>query len=737
MTHDPSGILQSLNDKQKEAVSAPRGNLLVLAGAGSGKTRVLVHRIAWLVAVEKVAPQDILAVTFTNKAAGEIRERVGALLGGNIRHLWFGTFHHIAHRLLRRHIDEAGFKSDFQIIDADEQLRLVRKIIRDLNIDEQRWPAVAAAAFINRCKDEGQRARHKEPDRTLYADMHLKIYTAYEESCNLSGLVDFAELLLRSHELWLEQPQLLARYQERFQDLLVDEFQDTNSIQYAWLRVLAGDIGKVMVVGDDDQSIYGWRGAKVGNILSFEQEFPGVRTIRLEQNYRSTSILLDAANALIRNNVQRKGKNLWTQAGHGVPIRICSVYNEVDEAIFVARQIESWLRQGGGLSEVAVFYRSNAQSQVLEDVLVKFGLPYRIHGGYHFYKRAEIRDAIAYMRMLLTPHTDQALLRIINMPPRGVGEATIRLIGIEAGVADCSLWQAAMQLLDREEVKGRAAAGLATLRDRLAQLTIKARTQSLDEIAAAVVDGFELKEHHGRGDGEAPQARVENLRELVSACRRYQESEDLDNDMPGDQGGMAWLRGFIDQVLLGITDTRVGEFADVVQLMTLHACKGLEFPVAFMTGMEEGLFPRRSAFVRPGELEEERRLCYVGMTRAMRLLYMTHARSRRIHGRDVFNTRSNFLDEIPAELTVDFRQGHGEDTAPPMKASRPEASGGGVPASGAHEPSPGRRVLHPSFGEGSIVDTVGHGDQTKVQVHFAGRGRKWLVLRYARLEMMD
>ncbi len=721
---DLTHILEGLNPAQREAVAAPPGHLLVLAGAGSGKTRVLVHRIAWLIEAEGASPHGLMALTFTNKAAAEMRHRTEALLDMPVGQLWVGTFHGIAHRLLRYHWQEAGLPQGFQILDADDQQRLVRRILRSLDLDEKRWPARQAVWYINSQKEEGRRARHLSSDGDLFETTMLRVYAAYEEATERGGMVDFAELLLRSHELWLENRDLLEHYQRRFRHLLVDEFQDTNTLQYAWLRVLAGDTAQVMVVGDDDQSIYGWRGARIENLHSFQKDFPDVQLVRLEQNYRSTGTILAAANALITHNADRLGKELWTSGDSGDPIRLYAAHNELDEARFIAERIEEWLEGGGAASEAAILYRSNAQSRNLEEALLRLDIPYRIYGGVRFFERAEIRNALGYMRLLANRHADAAFERVVNTPTRGIGEKTLDTIRAHAREAGISLWSAAVAASADGGRGGRALKGFIDLIDELDEGT---SGMSLHELTEHVIQVSGLYEFHGREKGERGLARRENLDELVTAARQFTGELVLPVDEDGDEtlSERRLLEEFLNLAALEAGDAQAANAGEAVQLMTLHSAKGLEFPLVFLAGVEEGLFPHRMAMETPGGLEEERRLCYVGITRAMRELYLTFAESRRLHGTDSYNRPSRFLREIPSKLLEEVRLS--------ASVTRPV----GTPAAADTGMALGARVSHPTFGEGVVIESEGEGQRARVHVNFDAVGAKWLILGMASLQVID
>ncbi len=729
---DVTHILEGLNDPQRQAVTAPVGNALVLAGAGSGKTRVLVHRIAWLIEAEGVSPHGVLAVTFTNKAAAEMRQRIEGLLEISVRTMWVGTFHGIAHRLLRMHWQEAHLAQNFQILDADDQLRLVKRVMRALDVDEQKWPARQAVWFINGHKDEGRRAKDVVAGDDLFQITHKRIYENYEELCQQGGLVDFAELLLRSHELWLDRSDLLGHYQQRFQHMLVDEFQDTNTIQYAWLRVLAGRTASVMVVGDDDQSIYGWRGARIENIHQYSQDFANVETVRLEQNYRSTGNILSAANQLISHNADRLGKELWTDGEAGELIKLYSAYNDLDEARFISERTQAAIDEGKSPDDVAILYRSNAQSRVLEEALLRADIPYRIYGGVRFFERVEIKNALSYMRLVYDRHSDPAFERVVNTPTRGIGGKTVEAIRAEARERSVSLWQACKDAIAEGKFKGRLASSVAGFLQVVDDLAAAGADMSLHELADFVIDASGLMEYHSKERGERGLARKENLEELVSACRQF-TGELVFPLQDADATATSALEEFLDQVALDSGEQQA-ESGPAVQMMTLHSAKGLEFPVVFLAGLEEGLFPHRMSADEPGRIEEERRLCYVGMTRAMSQLYLTYAEARRLHGNDTYSRPSRFIMEMPTELLQEIRMSASVQR-PYGIPSRQAASLFEEPVDGALRM--GQRVNHAKFGEGVVLQCEGSGERTRVQVNFAGAGAKWLMLGYANLEALD
>ena len=730
---DVSAILDHLNPAQREAVSAPQGNMLVLAGAGSGKTRVLVHRIAWLMQAEGLSPYAVLAVTFTNKASREMRTRLEALLGLSLRNVWVGTFHSISHRLLRTHWQDARLPQHFQIIDSDDQLRLIKRLLKEHQIDDERYPPRQVQYFISGCKEEGLRPHQVDVQGDAYMAQMVVLYERYQLTCERGGLVDFGELLLRSLELLRDTPALLAHYRERFAHVLVDEFQDTNTLQYAWLKLLTGMQTPMTVVGDDDQSIYGWRGAKIENIRRFEQEFPATRTVRLEQNYRSTSVILDAANALIDHNAGRMGKELWTAGERGEPISVYAGFNDLDEARFIVDTIKEKVDEGCRRQDVAILYRSNAQSRVLEETLIRQGMPYRIYGGQRFYERLEIKNALAYLRLLLNRDDDASLERIINVPARGIGTRTVELLREHARMAEVSLWQALHDGLSNGAFKGRAGSALQAFANLVEGLDNATAGMALHEIIAYGIEASGLIEHHRSEKGEKGQARVENLEELINAARGFTQGDAFDPPEAGE--GMVALEAFLAEAALNAGEHEADEFEDSVQLMTLHSAKGLEFPIVFIAGVEEGLFPHKMSLEEPGRLEEERRLCYVGVTRAMHKLYLTHAEIRRLHGKETFQRPSRFLREIPAEYLEEVRL-RGQISRP-VTAMRPAVGlsrqttvdpGGDLPSL-----SLGQRVLHPVFGEGVILNAEGEGSRARVQVSFEGEGDKWLVLGFAKL----
>lgn len=723
---DVSQLLDSLNEKQRDVVAAPLQNMLVLAGAGSGKTRVLVQRIAWLMKVENASPHSILAVTFTNKAAAEMRARVEQTVDGNTHGMWIGTFHGLAHRLLRMHFQEAKLPQTFQVLDSDDQLRLVKRIVRSLNIDEKRYPPKQLQWYINGKKDEGIRPKHIEVFDDPTEQTFVSVYKGYQEACDRSGLVDFAELLLRAHELWLNNPVLLEHYQQRFKHILVDEFQDTNAIQYAWLNILGKARSKVMIVGDDDQSIYGWRGAKIENIERFLTDFDNTQTIKLEQNYRSTANILNAANQLISNNNNRLGKELWTEDESGEKISIYTAFNEIDEARFIAGRIAEWKKEDGTLDDVAILYRSNAQSRLLEEALLQGNLAYRIYGGQRFFERQEIKDALAYMRIINNRDDDAAFERIINTPTRGIGNQSISIVRDAARSLELTLWQACQHMLSNEQLKGRSAKVIKNFVDLINQLEDDSCNLNLDQQANFVIQHSGLKAMYQAEKGERAEARIENLNELVTACQTFEPDAELEEEQTK-------LTAFLTHAALESGESQADEYEPAVQLMTMHSAKGLEFPLVFIAGLEEGMFPSQQSVEEIGRLEEERRLCYVGMTRAMRKLYLCHAESRRLYGQEKYHKPSRFLRELPNECTEEIRLQN--------QVTRPATSGrfSNTFTTETFDNtgfSLGQSVVHAKFGEGVVLNYEGSGAQSRIQVNFAEVGSKWLVVAYANLQAM-
>ncbi|TQV88421.1 DNA helicase II [Aliikangiella coralliicola] len=714
---DVTPILDGLNKAQREAVTADNQALLVLAGAGSGKTRVLVHRIAWLIATENISPHAIMAVTFTNKASHEMKNRVESLLGRSASSMWIGTFHGLAHRLLRAHARDAELPDTFQILDSDDQLRVIKRVMREMNLDDNEWPPKQAQWFINKQKDEGKRPKDIQHNGDLFISTHTKVYHAYQQACATGGLVDFAELLLKAFELLRDNQHLREHYQERFLHLLVDEFQDTNGIQYAWLRLISASNCGITIVGDDDQSIYGWRGAKIENIQRFDREFSDAKTIRLEQNYRSTGTILKAANAVIANNQERMGKNLWTDDSEGEPISLYAAFNEQEEARFMAARIADWHQQGNAYSECAILYRSNAQSRVIEEFLLQRQIPYRIYGGLKFFERAEVKDTLAYLRLMYNNQDDAAFERVVNTPPRGLGQKSVEKVREMARIDQSTLWEAAQKIVAESALTPKATAALSGFIELVKLGYEEFHPLPLSEQIQLTIESTNLMEMYAKEKGEKALARKENLAELASAAREF-DVEDYPDLSP--------MTAFLAHASLEAGDTQAEQYEDCVQMMTLHSAKGLEFPLVFIAGMEEKLFPHMMSMEEADKLEEERRLAYVGITRAMKKLYLLYAEKRRLWGKETYPAVSRFIREIPAQLKEEVRLN--------SQLSQPVFAGESESAQGANGFNLGQFVEHPKFGVGVILNYEGEGAQARVQVNFDSVGAKWLVLAYAKLE---
>jgi DNA helicase-2/ATP-dependent DNA helicase PcrA len=718
---DVSAILDDLNSAQREAVAAEPGNILILAGAGSGKTRVLVHRIAWYIQACGIFPRGILAVTFTNKAAAEMKGRIETLLQAPVGGMWVGTFHGIAHRLLRAHWQEAGLPEQFQILDSEDQQRTIRRVIKALDLDEARFPCREAQWFINSRKDEGLRPGHLDDHGDPGLREMTRIYQAYEDTCARAGLVDFAELLLRAHELFRDQPMLLDHYRLRFRHVLVDEFQDTNALQYGWLRLLNGKQGTMFAVGDDDQSIYSWRGARIENMQQFQRDFPATRLLRLEQNYRSTSNILNAANALIQNNNSRLGKELWTDGSLGEKLGLYCAYNEQDEARFVVERIAAARKDGDDYRGNAILYRVSAQSRVIEEALMRSGIPYRVYGGLRFYERAEIKDTLAYVRLALFPDDDASFERIVGIPPRGIGQRTLDELRSLARKEQISLWKAARSLVADKLLSSRALLAVERFLVQITQLSSGIKALPLDEAVDLVIRQSGLIEYFQKEKGEKGQGRIENMEELISAAREFEVDRDLHGDLDP-------LQAFLAHAALESGITQADAWSDSVHLMTLHSAKGLEFSTVYLVGVEEGLFPHQRSSGDLGQLEEERRLCYVGITRAQRRVILTHAQHRRMHGADYYPQPSRFISELPPDLVEEIRMGGMvQEAAFNWRSPQTDAANG----TGLRL---GQRVRHARFGEGTVLNMEGQGGSARVQVNFEAAGSKWLVLAYADLQ---
>ena len=716
-----SEIFESLNEPQRQAVTSDTQNLLVLAGAGSGKTRVIAHRVAWLIKANGINPHSILTVTFTNKAAREMRGRIEGIVEQEMGNFWCGTFHGISHRLLRTHWEEAGLRREFAILDSEDQYRVIKRVSKSMGLDDTKWPPRQIQWFINKQKDECRRSKDVETSDDYFAEKMNDVYRAYEQLCERESLVDFGELLLRTYLLLKSNPDVLDHYKKRFRHILVDEFQDTNEVQYQFLRLLCEGDSHIMSVGDDDQSIYGWRGAKSENINRFTKDYKNTEIIRLEQNYRSTSVILGAANSVIKNNQGRMGKELWTDQKEGELISIYSAYNEDDEARYVVGSIQNWLEQGRDLSEVAILYRSNAQSRALEEAILREGLAYRIYGGLRFYERAEIKNAMSYLRLVFGREDDAAFERVINIPPRGIGAKTLDIIRSRAQKLESSLWKACEDLIETEELTPRASQSVQGFMTAFKDLTLETKDLVLRDLVDHVIQRSGLIEYHKKEAGEKGRTRVENLAELVTAASDFEPE-------PLDEAEEVPLKLFIDHAALDAGETQASEHESAIQLMTLHSAKGLEFPLVFITGFEEGLFPHKLSIEEPDQLQEERRLCYVGMTRSMERLFIVHAEMRNLHGTETFNPPSRFLREIPAELTLEVRTG---GSIPRRNATTRKVSKGEVPDT---EFKLGQRVFHEVFGEGVILNYEGQGSNARVEVNFDSSKTKWLMVSYAKLQ---
>ncbi len=723
---DVSHILEHLNDKQREAVTSEKQHLMVLAGAGSGKTRVLVHKIAWEVEALRKNPATIMAVTFTNKAAAEMRSRIEELLEAPMMDTWVGTFHGLAHRMLKRFHKEAGLTSGFTILDSDDQLRIIKRIAKEMSLDEASWPSRQSQWQINSWKDEGFRSAQVDDHGDHFKENINKIYKEYEAVCLRDNLVDFGELLLRSYEVVRDNLSVRTFFHSRFKSILVDEFQDTNTIQYNWLLEIASDQATIIAVGDDDQSIYGWRGAKVENVDSFIKTFDDTEVVRLEQNYRSTNIILGAANALIENNTDRLGKNLWTEKLEGEQIVLYQAYNEQDEARFVADVLRDWMGKGEMYEDAAVLYRSNAQSRALEEALLRASIPYRIYGGQRFYERMEIKNAIAYLKIIFNHSDNPAFERSISNPTRGVGEKTLAKIRGTAKQFNISYIKASAKLIDEGAISGRGGAGLRSYLEFIARCKEFIEENPLSDLMEEIIKTSGLVAYHAKEPGEKGKTRVENLQELVSATTNFEQS--IKEDKPFKEIAEQYL----DMISLDSGDRQASEHDDAAQLMTLHSAKGLEFKLVIMTGLEESLFPHGRSMENPAQLEEERRLCYVGITRAMEKLYITHAESRRLHGSDTFNPPSRFLREIPKALINEIRP-RAQTNIPYNRKDFTETKFEFEEEIGI---ALGQRVAHKTFGEGVVLNYEGSGEAARVQINFSKAGTKWLVMAYANLEKL-
>ena len=716
-----SPLLENLNPEQLAAVTLPHASALILAGAGSGKTRVLTTRIAWLLATGQASPLSILAVTFTNKAAKEMMSRLSALTPVNTRGIWVGTFHGLCNRMLRAHYRDAQLPQAFQIMDMQDQLAMIKRVYKAHNIDDERFPARQLQSLINASKEEGLRPNQVEA-HDEFTRRQVEHFALYEQACQRDGVVDFPELLLRTYELLTQHEGLREHYRRRFSHILVDEFQDTNVLQYKWLKQLTSPQTSVFAVGDDDQSIYAFRGANVANMQHFERDFADVapvKLIKLEQNYRSHGRILDAANALIKHNQARLGKNLWTADAEGEPVRAFAAPSDIDEAAFIVDVVNGLVADGVSPAEIAVLYRSNAQSRVVEHALFNAGMPYRVYGGMRFFERAEVKHALAYLRLIASPADDGAFLRVINFPPRGIGARSIETLQERAQATGSSLWQTACS----QPVAGRAGSSVAAFVGLIEAMQTATRDLPLPEAVDHVVHASGLLAHYtAEKDG---QERVDNLQELINAADGFLRETEREIGEGGDDP----LMSFLSHAALEAGETQAAEGRPALQLMTVHSAKGLEFHTVFVTGLEEGLFPHENSMSEFDGIEEERRLAYVAITRARRRLYLTHAQSRMLHGQLRYNVASRFLEEFPDGLVQwlsarrrDFTMG--EDAAPATRVVAREVPGWRI----------GQSVKHAKFGLGIIIDAEGRGDDARVQVNFREAGVKWLALEYAKLQ---
>ena len=721
---DVSFILDGLNEAQRDAVTSDSKKLLVLAGAGSGKTKVLVHRIAWLNKALSFSTHSILAVTFTNKAASEMKGRIEEILEQPIPEMWCGTFHSISNRLLRRHYSEANLDRDFAILDSDDQLRVIKRILKILELDNDQWVPEKVRWQINTWKDDAFRPKDIDDKGDFNIEVLKKIYIAYEGYLEQENLVDFNELILRSYELIRDNIEIRTLYQKKFRCVLVDEFQDTNTLQYKWMRNLLDEKTFVTTVGDDDQSIYGWRGAKIENINHFAKD-KGTEVTRLEQNYRSTSNILDAANAVIDKNTNRLGKKLWTALGEGDKIDIFEAYSEQEEASYVSESVNRIIDNNDNYKEVAVLYRSNAQSRVIEEYLLRNNIPYVIYGGVRFYERLEIKNVISYLRLIVNKNDNTSFERAIGVPSRGVGEKTLDNIRSYSNENNLSLFASSEQMANEDKIKGKAQNSIKNFTSQFEIYNEKIQEISASELVEFVINHSGLIDHHMKESGEKGKIRVENINELITAVKSFEilnKNEDL-----SDYDSM--LAAFLSSVSLDMGETQADKYDDAVQLMTIHSAKGLEFKHVFLVGMEENLFPHSRSVENINELEEERRLCYVGITRARQKLYLSYAEYRRMYGNDSYNPPSRFIKEIPDEHTDFVRPRQSYKTS---YYGTSNSFGSGDKSS--HEFSLGDSVVHEKFGLGTVLSIEGEGELSKVQVNFADFGTKWLVLGYANLE---
>lgn len=717
-------MADELNEKQQQSVALEEDvNALILAGAGSGKTRVLTHRIHYLVSTKNHHVDDILAVTFTNKAANEMKERLSELLRQPIGRMWVGTFHSLAHRLLRTHPVEANLSPTFQILDAQDQFRIVKRLMKENGVDETKFPIKKVQWFINQQKDEGILPHQIDAEHNYFVKQSAKIFDLYEKNCHANDLVDFAGLLVKSYELLKNNKSLLEHYQKKFHHILIDEFQDTNRIQYQWIKLLHTQQNHIFCVGDDDQSIYGWRGARIENIQKIENDFKPIKVIKLEQNYRSTGNILSASNALIANNPNRLEKSLWTKSGDGELINVFNARTETEEAQYVVSEVENQFNQGRNLSECAILYRSNAQSRVFEEYLIKRNLNYRIYGGLRFFERAEIKDAMGYVRLIENTSDNIAFERIVNFPTRGIGLSTIEKIRFHASENHTDLFQSSIAII--ESLPARASNALQAFINLIEEISDSSKNLTLSEKVDSILMQSGLMTHYANDKTDKAGSKRENLDELVTAATQYAHEEE--NEMNETQG-------FIALATLDSSGDSNNKNQDCVQLMTVHSAKGLEFPVVFLVGLEEDLFPSRQSKDKPHLLDEERRLCYVGMTRAMNTLTLSYASKRFIHGQSFYSLPSRFLDEIPINYLNYIKNSNIDINTKSRKYDQSYYTK--MTSSTSSIYSIGQVVKHAKFGLGTVVNCEGSGDSMRLQIKFQKVGTKWLISSYAKLEIV-
>ncbi len=717
-------MADELNEKQQQSVALKEDvNALILAGAGSGKTRVLTYRIHYLVSTKNHHVDDILAVTFTNKAANEMKERLSELLRRPIGRMWVGTFHSLSHRLLRTHPVEANLSPTFQILDAQDQFRIVKRLMKENGVDETKFPIKQVQWFINQQKDEGILPHQINAEHNYFVKQSAKIFDLYEKHCQVNDLVDFAGLLVKSYDLLKNNQSLLDHYQKKFRHILVDEFQDTNRIQYQWIKLLHDQHNHIFCVGDDDQSIYGWRGARIENIQKIENDFKPIKVIKLEQNYRSTGTILSASNALIANNPNRLEKSLWTKSEDGELINVFNARTETEEAQYVVSEVENQFNQGRNLSECAILYRSNAQSRVFEESFINRNIAYRIYGGLRFFERAEIKDAMGYVRLVEDTSDNIAFERIVNFPTRGIGLTTVEKIRAYANKNHTDLFQSSIAILNT--LPARASNALKAFIDLIESIKDNTQHFSLSEKIDSILLQSNLMNHYANDKSDKAGSKKENLEELVSAAKQYNHEEDSEINE---------TQGFIALATLDSSGDSNQSNQDCVQLMTVHSAKGLEFPVVFLVGLEEDLFPSRQSKDEPHLLDEERRLCYVGMTRAMNTLTLSYASKRFIHGQSFYSMPSRFLDEIPINYLNYIKNSSNDIITKSRKYDSSHYTK--ITSIDSSMYSIGQVVKHTKFGLGTVVNCEGSGDSMRLQIKFQKVGTKWLISSYANLKIV-